>query len=138
MCNFFFSRFRQIFQANNELLTKKIFNTGLLELKTDRPFQTCSSSQTISTLPKNCRDIQLSRNQTGIYRIQSEYSAKSMMVLCDMETMGGGWVVIQNRYNGNQDFYLNWQDYKHGFGNLGGEFWLGLENIHSLTGTTDF
>ena len=40
---------------------------------------------------------------------------------------------IQNREDGNVEFYRNWTEYKTGFGNLYGEFWLGLENIHLLT-----
>nr|CAD7609853.1 unnamed protein product [Timema genevievae] len=41
--------------------------------------------------------------------------------------------VIQNRFEGTVDFYRGWQDYKYGFGNIGGEFWLGLEKLHLLT-----
>ena len=56
---------------------------------------------------------------------------------CDMETDGGGWLVIQKRINGSVDFYRNWTDYVYGFGDLEGEFWYGLENIHCLTTRED-
>ena len=46
-------------------------------------------------------------------------------------------MVIQRRINGSIDFYLNWTDYVNGFGDLEGEFWYGLENIHCLTTRED-
>ena len=54
-----------------------------------------------------------------------------------METDGGKWLVIQRRINGSVDFYRNWTDYVHGFGDLEGEFWYGLENIHCFTTRED-
>ena len=39
-----------------------------------------------------------------------------------------------NRYDGSENFDLPWNDYKDGFGNLNGEFWLGLDKMHALTG----
>ena len=55
-----------------------------------------------------------------------------------METDGGGWIVIQRRIaGGTVNFTRGWDDYVNGFGDLDGEFWYGLDNIHSLTTRDD-
>ncbi|CAH2985354.1 unnamed protein product [Chilo suppressalis] len=83
--------------------------------------------------PTDCREIQMQGfNASGIYKIKPE-DMDPFYVLCDLITSGGGWTVIQNRFDGSQDFYKGWSDYKHGFGNLAGEFWLGLEKLNYLT-----
>ena len=57
---------------------------------------------------------------------------------CDMETDGGGWMVIQRRVaNGTVNFTRDWDDYACGFGDMDGEFWYGLDNIHYLTTRDD-
>ena len=51
-----------------------------------------------------------------------------------MNTDDGGWMVIQRRVNGGTvNFTKNWEAYEQGFGDLEGEFWFGLRNIHCLT-----
>ncbi|KAM3911203.1 ficolin-2-like [Leptodactylus fuscus] len=56
-----------------------------------------------------------------------------LRVLCDMDTDGGGWIVFQRRYDGSVNFLCDWASYKTGFGNRLSEFWLGNDNIHSIT-----
>ncbi|XP_033757340.1 ficolin-1-like [Pecten maximus] len=42
-------------------------------------------------------------------------------------------MVIQRRTSEDVDFYRNWADYKSGFGNLMGNFWIGNDILHILT-----
>ena len=51
-----------------------------------------------------------------------------------MTTIGGGWVVFQRRIDATVDFNRNWADYKDGFGDFKGNFWLGLKKLHLLAG----
>ncbi|XP_059170341.1 ficolin-1-A-like [Physella acuta] len=53
-------------------------------------------------------------------------------VLCDTVTDGGGWIVLMRRYQG-ENFTRPWADYKNGFGSFDFDFWLGLDEISSLT-----
>ncbi|XP_064614086.1 fibrinogen C domain-containing protein 1-like [Liolophura sinensis] len=84
--------------------------------------------------PSDCKAIQdCDKAKSGVYRVFPFGVGNGFLVYCDMTTDGGGWLVFQRRQDGTVDFYRNWQSYKNGFGNLYGEFWLGLEKMHLLT-----
>ncbi|XP_035774151.1 angiopoietin-related protein 1-like [Anopheles albimanus] len=81
--------------------------------------------------PSSCKEI--ASNVSGVYRIYEKSDSSPIKVYCEMEKFDGGWIVVQHRFNGSVDFFRNWADYRDGFGELDGEFWLGLEHIHQLT-----
>ncbi|CAH1160120.1 unnamed protein product [Phaedon cochleariae] len=92
------------------------------------------AQENFSSTPRSCKDIQRSgQTVSGLYEIQPKMSQKPFTVLCDMQTKGGGWTHIHKRVDGSEDFYRGWREYKHGFGNLEGEFWIGLQKMHELT-----
>ena len=84
---------------------------------------------------RSCKEIHDSDNTaaSGIYTITPIDNNGDFTVFCDMTNNGGGWTVIQRRDGNTTNFYRNWQEYKLGFGELDGNFWLGLERIHQIT-----
>ena len=46
--------------------------------------------------------------------------------------------MILHRFDGSGNFNRNWNDYKNGFGDAGGEGWLGNEYLHYLTNTRSY
>jgi len=50
-----------------------------------------------------------------------------------MEGEGGGWMAFQHLFDGSVSFMRNWEEYKEGFGDSGGEHWLGNELLHQLS-----
>ena len=70
--------------------------------------------------------------ETGVYPIRVKEDA-TKEVRCNMDIEGGGWLVLQHRFDGNVNFHRNWSEYKNGFGSVGNEFWLGNDLIHYFT-----
>ncbi|XP_012377676.2 fibrinogen alpha chain [Dasypus novemcinctus] len=89
---------------------------------------------------RDCDDVlqtHPSGAQSGVFNVKLPGSSKIFSVYCDQETGVGGWLLIQQRMDGSQNFNRTWQDYKRGFGSLNdkgeGEFWLGNEYLHLIT-----
>ncbi|XP_065360035.1 fibrinogen C domain-containing protein 1-like [Calliphora vicina] len=88
----------------------------------------CSNNR----LPKSCHD--LNECNSNVYSIMvPEFSPKPFPASCDFKTLNGGWTIIQRRQDGSENFYRNWTDYVEGFGNMNGEFFIGLEKLYALT-----
>ncbi|XP_073347326.1 tenascin-N [Pagrus major] len=87
--------------------------------------------------PMDCLQIMRNGNEkSGIYTMYiNNDRSKPIEVFCDMETDGGGWLVLQRRTIGKLDFLKRWRQYIAGFGNMTEEFWLGLDKIYELTNT---
>lgn len=84
-------------------------------------------------VPTNCAEVyKYGKTTSGVYMINPDNAGPSFAVFCDQKTAGGGWTVFQKRLDGSVDFDRSWSDYKNGFGNLSGEFWLGLDKISRL------
>ncbi|XP_007070838.2 angiopoietin-related protein 5 isoform X1 [Chelonia mydas] len=93
----------------------------------------------------DCTDIKdtigsVAKTPSGLYIIHPEGSNYPYEVLCDMDFKGGGWTVIQKRTDGVIDFQRNWSEYLDGFGDLSGDFWLGLRKVFLILNqkTTSF
>ena len=90
----------------------------------------------------NCQNLQAKRdclehkqvgvNVNGVYKIHQNI-LKIILVYCDQITDGGGWTVFQQRIDGSVNFFRDWENYKQGFGSLKNEFWLGNQNLFTLT-----
>uniref|UniRef100_A0A669ECL9 Tenascin N n=1 Tax=Oreochromis niloticus TaxID=8128 RepID=A0A669ECL9_ORENI len=87
--------------------------------------------------PMDCVQIMKNGNKrNGVYTVYiNNDRSKPIEAYCDMDTDGGGWLVLQRRNIGKLDFMKRWRQYIAGFGNLTEEFWIGLDKIHELTNT---
>ncbi|XP_041372459.1 techylectin-5A-like [Gigantopelta aegis] len=87
----------------------------------------------VNHLPSDCFDVMMNGEDTsGVKRIYPLDTGETINVWCEISTEEG-WLVIQRRTDGSEDFFRTWNEYKIGFGDLNNEFWLGNTNIHRFT-----
>uniref|UniRef100_A0A182FQ98 Fibrinogen C-terminal domain-containing protein n=1 Tax=Anopheles albimanus TaxID=7167 RepID=A0A182FQ98_ANOAL len=75
---------------------------------------------------RSCKEVPAS--VTGKYFIQTTAESDRFLAYCEQDFLGGGWLVMQSRYDGTVDFLRNWTEYRNGFGDVEAEHWLGLDN----------
>ena len=84
----------------------------------------------------DCTELyKIGQQTSGVYTIHPDGSP-AFSVYCDMTH--GGWTVFMRRFDGSQDFFLFWRQYKEGFGNVSGEYWLGNEKLYHLTNQNQY
>ncbi|XP_033858671.2 angiopoietin-related protein 2 [Acipenser ruthenus] len=105
---------------------------------TEHPF--FSSAETKTPGPwRDCRHVLAEGGSaSGIYLIRPRNVNRLLQLWCEQSHADGGWAVIQRRQDGSVNFFRTWEHYKQGFGNIDGEYWLGLENLYWLTTQEDY
>ncbi|XP_070173525.1 microfibril-associated glycoprotein 4-like [Littorina saxatilis] len=107
-----------------------------LELTSDTPyvFAAAARSFSMSKLEKktSCPKKEPEGSRSGVVTIYPD-NVTPLQVYRDEDTDCGGWTVFQRRVDGSVDFFRNWTEYQKGFGDLTGNFWLGLDALHMLT-----
>ncbi|ROT75960.1 putative ficolin-1-like [Penaeus vannamei] len=97
----------------------------------------------LQSRPVDCADHLLMGSTTsGVYEIYpfSCSCSEPVRVWCDMETDGGGWTVFmaRQRQTPQVNFNRSWTEYRAGFGDVAGEFWLGNEMLHRITSSRKY
>ncbi|XP_050092662.1 fibrinogen beta chain-like [Anopheles aquasalis] len=127
---------RKLLELQVELKNQREEVARNFSLLQDCVTPTAPSTQITSTTPnpkgpRSCKEV--ASNVSGVHLIYVDNNDAPFQVYCEMEKNGGGWLVVQHRFNGSVDFYRTWDEYREGFGDLNGEFWLGLEKMHQIT-----
>ncbi|XP_011189956.1 angiopoietin-related protein 1 [Zeugodacus cucurbitae] len=92
----------------------------------------------MATNPSSCMEAAANSLNSGVYKIKLEkLNITDFEVFCEQDIYFGGWLVIQRRQSGSVNFNRDWNDYKEGFGDLTGNYWIGLEKLHALTNSCE-
>ncbi|XP_023300173.2 fibrinogen C domain-containing protein 1-like [Lucilia cuprina] len=115
------------YQETNETNNRDL---PMFDIRVDSLPQKCQRD----SLPKDCAEATACTHRSGFYKIQiPPYTEPAFYVECDAKTDGGDWIVIQRRQDGSVEFYRNWDEYQLGFGDIDGEFFIGLHKLYALT-----
>ncbi|XP_077864145.1 uncharacterized protein LOC100369898 [Saccoglossus kowalevskii] len=96
-----------------------------------------SNNEACTDITTICTDCDAFGRESGVYQIQPTGVSQPLEVWCDI-TDSDVWTVIQHRQDGSFNFDVEWEEYKHGFGNIDGEYWIGNDNIYHLTNQSSY
>ncbi|XP_037810269.1 fibrinogen C domain-containing protein 1-like [Lucilia sericata] len=118
------------FEETQNSFKSTVNDSSIFDIRYDEFPAKCKTN----VLPRSCAEATSCTRRSGIYKILlTKYSSEPFLVECDVRTEGGGWILIQRRQDGSVDFYRDWSEYQNGFGNIEGEFFIGLNKLHALT-----
>lgn len=127
-------------KSDQKLLAKG--QRKLKEMLSGKPSTTTTTEKSEQTTKKpepirngrSCAEVISPTKGSGIYEIRiPSFSDKPFKVVGDAATRGGNWTIILRRMDGSVNFNRDWNKYKVGFGQLDGEFFMGLDKIHAIT-----
>ncbi|XP_076805216.1 microfibril-associated glycoprotein 4-like isoform X2 [Clavelina lepadiformis] len=93
------------------------------ELLTPPSTTTMATTTVTTTTTSSITSCSTTSSSNGPHTLTS-----GVEVYCEDE-----WTIFQRRIDGSVNFSRPWDDYANGFGQIDGEFWLGLDNIHEMT-----
>ena len=96
-----------------------------------------TTTETVS-YPTDCSGFNIPVGLNDIHTLYLHDSDNKTALVNCLSTDDGLWTVIQRRFDGSVDFYRNWTDYKEGFGDASGEYWLGNEALYQLTSRSSY
>ncbi|XP_034105216.1 angiopoietin-related protein 7-like isoform X3 [Drosophila albomicans] len=121
---------------NQKTISLKLEGSQAMLLKKDKDIEICHAeiiklnrTSHNNNNPSSCLPF---GDHPGVHEIEVS-GVGSFDVLCDSQLAGPGWIVIQQRIGGEENFTRDWATYREGFGSLDSDFFLGLEKMYRLT-----
>ncbi|XP_078504057.1 angiopoietin-2 [Lissotriton helveticus] len=144
------SRQNSVIEELEKQLVSATVNNSFLQKQQQDLMETVHNLLTMMTPPNSIKTSFLTKEEqlsfrdcaqayksglttSGIYTLTLNNTTDNIKAFCDMETNGGGWTIIQRRVDGSVDFHRTWKEYKMGFGDASGEYWLGNDLVSQLT-----
>ncbi|XP_053676968.1 ryncolin-1-like [Anopheles nili] len=122
---------------NNHHIATSVFIEKLEKISDKLESINKTLRQNVGTYYGSCQEAPAMLSD--VYTIKPPASSVSpFKVYCEQSYRKGGWIVLSRRFDGSLNFTRDWVDYRDGFGTVEGEYWLGLEKMHRITGSDYF